>query len=151
MQRVRASSPEGSRAGSGSSVYSGGARGTALVVTRASSCHREAQLEVGWKRWKGRTIRMRMRGDGRCNRECMHSPVSPEGRTERQAQAQGQPAQHKLWEPWNSEWIGDQGGSLAARQGCAARSGLAAAPSGLTRATGAGGLQCRNLASPARN
>lgn len=23
-----------------------------------------------------------MRGDGRCNRECMHSPVSPEGRTE---------------------------------------------------------------------
>lgn len=64
---------------------------------------------------------MRMRGDGRCNRECMHSPVSPEGRTERQAQAQGQPAQHKLWEPWNSEWIGDQGGSLAARQGCAAQ------------------------------
>lgn len=31
-------------------------------------------------------------------------------------------AQHKLWEPWNRpEWIIDQGGSLAVRQGCAAQ------------------------------
>lgn len=64
---------------------------------RASSCHREAQLEVGWKRWKGKSSRMR--GGGRCNRECMYGvgtqPVSLEGRTKTSTSPRAAaPAQH---------------------------------------------------------
>jgi hypothetical protein len=64
---------------------------------------------------------MRMRGDGRCNRECMHSPVSPEGRTETSTSPRAASTAQPVGALEQPEWIVDQGGSLAARQGCAAQ------------------------------
>jgi hypothetical protein len=95
----------------------------------------------------------------------MHVPVSDEKGEQRlaliQAQAQGQQRQHStnFWilgtGPSGSSTRGDpwqcEDAEKAQRVRDAMRCGLDAKLSRLTRATGAGVLVCRNLASPARN
>lgn len=120
-----------------------GAGNRLRMAAQERAAVREAQLEVGWKRWKGKTSQTR--GDGRCNRECMHSPVSLEGRTKTSTSPRAAaPAQHStnLWVlgtgPSGSATRGDPWRCKAQRVRDAPRSGLAAEPSRLTRATGAG-------------